>query len=347
MNKKLLFAIPVIVPLLASCVGKTHYAENKYEIGIKWENPDEDFRILQLCDIHLSQSDIYEKHFKMLDKTINDANADLIVLNGDSFTYADKGLVTKLFAFIDSYDIPWTFTYGNHDDQGYYSDTYIQRVLTDNSLFKNAKFVNLEDDDVTGRSNFVINIYQREKNGSGEFETIDMFQVYLMESHSYNFDTIDYDFIKQDQIDWYERMVKYFIARNEGVVLPSAMYFHIPLPEFFTGWNEAVQGKPEAIKILGTTDEFGGGPLPESDTHLFKKVQDLQSTIAISCAHDHINDSIINYQGIDLCFGVHSTDRIYYEAKKIGGQVMIIDKDDQWKLTYENIYHSYDELEGK
>ncbi|MBQ0009014.1 MAG: metallophosphoesterase, partial [Firmicutes bacterium] len=351
MNKKILFAIPLITCLLASCSGKRHYEAESYQINVKWEDTTKDFRILQLCDIHLSQSDIYEKHFKLIGKTIKDANANLIVLNGDSFTYADKGVATKLFSFIDSYNIPWTFTYGNHDDQGYFPDTYLQEILDTNAkLFKNVKFINLPDDDVTGRSNFVINIYDRVHNGE-KYVNEDLFQVYLMESHSYNFDTIEYDFIKQDQIDWYERMVKYESA-NEGHVVPSAMYFHIPLPEFFTAWNDAKDGKENAKVILGTTDEFGGGPLPSTDTHLFSKVEELGSTIAISCAHDHINDSVINYKvkgekDVALCFGVHSTDRIYYDSAKLGGQVIVVDHSDPWHLTFENIYHSYSEVEGK
>ena len=353
MNKKLLFSIPLIACLLTSCKGETHYSEDKYELGIQWvDSASEDFRILQLCDIHLGQSDIYEKHFKLMDKTIRDADADLIVLNGDSFTYADKGVVTKLFSFIDSYQIPWTFTYGNHDDQGYYSDTYIQEVLgSKKNLYQYAKFINLADDDVTGRSNFVINIYDRSKDADGKFVNTNLFQVYLLESHNYNFDTWKYDFIKQDQIDWYERMVKYYTDELTGYVTPSVMYFHVPLPEFFSAWDEYKNGvTTHNVKlIMGEMTEFSGGPLPESDLHLFDKVKDLGSTLAISCAHDHNNDSVINYDGINLCFGVHATDRIYYDANKIGGQVIVIDHEDPTHKTlkYENIYHTYDEVEGK
>lgn len=345
MNKKILFAIPLITCLLASCSGKNHYSEDRYQCSVRWMDRTKDFRILQLCDIHLSQSDIYERHFKLIDKTITDANPNLIVLNGDSFTYADKGVVIKLFTFIDSYNIPWTFTYGNHDDQGYYSDTYIQGILGGKKkLFSNVKFVDLADDDVTGRSNFAINIYER-TGSAGSYVSNDLFQVYCLESHSYNFDTIEYDFIKQDQIDWYERMVNYE-TQKVGHVVPSAMYFHIPLPEFFAAWNEAKDGHPENI-LMGTTDEFGGGPLPSSDTHLFDKVKELGSTKAISCAHDHINDSVIMYQDIALCFGVHSTDRIYYDEEKLGGQVIILNHDKPSELSFENIKHSYAEVEDK
>ena len=351
MNKKILFSIPLIACLLTSCKGNTYYEEEKYEVGVQWVDPSKDFKILQLCDIHLNQSDDYERHFKMINKTITDANPDLIVINGDTFTYADKALVKKVFAFIDWHRIPWTFTFGNHDDQGYYSDTYIQELLGTKNSYQYVKFVNLPDDDVTGRSNFVINIYERVGGGLDSYHNVDKFQVYCLESHNYNFDTMKYDYIKNDQIDWYERMVQHYATKN-GAVMPSAMYFHIPLPEFFEAWHELngeVENKhnshrPENFDANASTDEFGGGPAPESDTHLFDKVKELGSTIAISVAHDHINDSVIIYDDVALCFGVHATDRIYYDAKKLGGQVITIDHTNPWNLSFKNIKNSYEDL---
>lgn len=344
MNKKLLFTLPLIGCILTGCKAPVHYTSDKYFKTVEWINHDEDFRILQLCDIHLSQSDIYERHLALINETINRANADLIVINGDSFTYADKKVVNLLFGFIDGKDIPWTFTYGNHDDQGYYSDSYIQRLLA-SGKFKNVRFVNLEDDDVTGRSNFVINIDQIDRDLSNKvISKKTRFQVYLFESHSYNFDTLAYDFLKQDQIDWYKRMVDYSTSKfGDNAKIPSAAYFHIPTPEFFTAWNE----RTEESVILGSTDEMGGGPTPTSDTHIFDVMKELGSTIAISCAHDHVNDSVLKYKDMYLCFGVHSTDRIYYDSEKLGGQVISVSKTDPSKLSFENIKLSYSEVEDK
>ena len=338
MNKKILLAVPMLTCILASCVGKKTYPCSSYCIPVQWTK-NSDFRILQLSDIHLSQSDIYDLHYKFMDKTISDANADLIVLNGDSFTYADKKLVKSLFSFIDSHNIPWTFAYGNHDDQGYFSDAYIQRLLGKNTPFKNVKFVNLEDDDVTGRSNFAINLY---KDNNLKF------QVYLLESHSYNFDTFRYDFIKQNQIDWYKRMIEWtnksYLKNDSWKVgdptIPSTMYFHIPLPEFFEAWYWAIEN---GVETIGTDEEFHGGPKPSTDLGFFDVIKEYGSTKAISVAHEHINDSVIDYEGVKLCFGVHSTNRIYFDENKLGGQVIIINKDDQ-SLSTENIYHKYSEV---
>lgn len=328
-NKKSLIVLPLIGCLLTGCGQKKHYDEKKYIAGLEWREKDEDFRILQLGDIHFSQSDNHEEHFKILNTTITTANADLIVLNGDSFTFADKHVVKKLFSFIDSYNIPWTFTYGNHDDQGYYNDMYINRLL-DSKTYKHVVFKNIEDDDVTGRSNFVINLVQHKTVGDG-FVFEPKYQVYILESHNYNFDDLGYDFIKQDQIDWFKRVADY--SKVDGNYLPSSVYMHIATPEFYVA-NEATK-TGEAFLRMGSTDEFSGGPNPKSDLGFFNVAKE-HGVQSISCAHEHINDTVINYQGVDLCFGVHATDRIYKDDAKIGGQVISINHSD-FSLSFENI----------
>lgn len=322
-NKKLLFSIPLVALLATGCVGKRYYDSNAYVIPLLWNNYEsEDFRVLQLGDIHFSQSDVFEKHFKIIDKTVETANADLIVLNGDSFTFADKHVVNKLFEHINSYNIPWTFTFGNHDDQGYYKDTYIPRLLASNK-YENALFKNLEDDNVTGRSNFVINLKQGEES---------VYNIFILESHSINFDTMGYDFIKQDQIDWFERVST--DMKKDGNFLPSSVYMHIAPSEFYIGGKEALN-KPEMV-LLGSTDEWEGGPDPESDTHFFAKAKEC-GLRSMHCAHDHINDSVIYYEDVYCAFGVHSTDRIYKDDAKIGGQVLKINHQNL-ELGFENIY---------
>lgn len=334
MNKKLLFSIPLVAVFLTGCVGTKTHRPAEYCLETKWDNVDQDFRVLQLCDIHFSQADIVDQHMAVINKTIEKANANFIVLNGDSFTYADKRVVNYLFSEIDKRNIPWTFTFGNHDDQGYFPDTYIERLLS-SGTYKNCLFVNIEDDDVTGRSNFVVNIKQGDTT---------KYQIICMESHSYNFDTMEYDFIKEDQIAWYEKMINYSKTYCDNA--PSLLYFHIPTPEFFTAWHDFEDGKTNVEKILGTTQEFGGGPLPSSDTKIFDKVKELGLTKAISCAHDHINDSVLKYNDVYLCFGVHATNRIYFDENMIGGQVIGINHETQ-ELSFKNIYTSYEEVEAK
>ena len=337
MKKSLVF-LPLIALLLGGCKGKTHYAESEYVKFLRWDRT-EDFKILQLGDIHLSQADVYDEHLAVIEKTIQKADPDFIALTGDCFTFADKHTVKQLFDFIESHNIYWTFIFGNHDDQGYYSDTYIQRLCA-SSKYQHCRFVNLEHDDVEGRSNFVINLRKGTDNTKAEY------QLYFLDSHNYNFDTLEYDYIKEDQIDWYERMVNY--TKNNyggGNIVKSSMYMHIGFPEFTKIWDQSKSAEEqENAPIIGDMEEWHGSP--SSDKGLFNKIKKLGSTQSVSCSHDHANDSVIKYEDVYLCYGVHSTNRIYNdeEGKKLGGQVISINHDDL-SLSFKNYYANYENNE--
>ena len=333
--RKTIIALPMVALLLSGCVGKKEYPSQDYLIDTEWKLENSEYRILQLGDIHQSQSDIHEEHFKVMTRTIEASKPDLIVLNGDIFTYADKHVVKKVFQFFDDKGIPWTYTYGNHDDQGYYSDTYIQRLLggqIKRTVYKNVLFKTLEDDNVTGRSNFVINL----KRGNNV-----LYQVYCLDSNNYNFDTMQYDIVKQDQIDWYERMINY-TKQNYGAIR-SSMYLHIAPPEAVIDWE-----KLDADHcIIGDMEEGGGSP--KEDLHLVQKILDLGLTQTVHANHDHANDAVYKYKSIYFAYGVHATNRIYNDKNnvKFGGQLMRISAADTTKLIFENYYVSYDSEEVK
>ena len=329
--------LPLIATMLSGCVGTKHYDAKEYMMTVNWKNrASEDFKILQLSDVHLSQSDTHEEHFAVIDKTIKTSKPNLIVLNGDIFTFADKHVVNKFFKFIDSHKIPWTFTFGNHDDQGYYADTYIPRLMSDKEKFQFSYMKNLENDDVTGRTNFVINLKDDATNKI-------VHQVYVLDSHSYNFETMRYDALKQDQLDWYKRVVNYSIKHfGGGAPVLSSMYLHIALPEALEPWDQSKDEKHQENLIIGDMEEWGGSP--KKDPGFFETIRKLNSTKSIHAAHEHANDSVMLYKGVYICFGVHSTNRIYNDENevKFGGQVIKIDKDGG--LTFKNYYVDYDSL---
>ena len=269
-SKKTLIALPFVALLLSGCIGKKTYPASDYILNLSWTrsgDTSEDFRILQLGDIHLSQMDNYDEHIQVIDKTIEVSEPDFIVLSGDIFTYADKHLVKKFFNHINSTGIRWTFIFGNHDDQGYYSDNYIQRLLGTQKTYSHCYFVNLEDDDVSGRSNFVVNLLDETKKPT--------YQLFFLDSHNYNFSSMEYDYLKEDQIKWYERMVNH--TKEKWGTIYSSMYMHIGFKEFNQCWEE-VKGT-DAVKI-GDMEEYLGSP--QSDLDFFAKVKELGVTKSVS-----------------------------------------------------------------
>lgn len=331
-NKLFLIALPLVTMCLSSCGQKNKYTPDQYMLDLPGFVGDQ-YKILQLSDIHLGNKDDLEKHFKFLDLTINEAKPDLIVLCGDIFTFADNRTATSLFKFFEEHKIPWTATFGNHDEQTYFTITELTRSL--NAIGENGGycyFKDIHDDDIYGFSNFCINLTDGKNT---------KFQVYLIDSNRYHYGSyMGYDVIHPDQIQWYEEMVKF--SKNKYGDVKSFAFYHIPVPEYQTAYDLAKAGSPEAHFINGHSDLREQVSCPKENSGFFSKEVELGSTIANFVAHDHVNDCAVEYKGISLYYGVTSTDRIYADGDKMGGLLITINSDSTF--TTKNIYHTYEEI---
>ncbi len=305
---------------------KTYPAED-YILELPYKD---DFRILQLTDIHVGNKDNRALQYDFMDRTICEADADMIVVVGDLFTFADKTTARELFKYLDSYGIPWTVTFGNHDEQCYFSIDWLTSLL--NSYGSNCVFRDIQGDDVFGYANFAVDLMK-----DGEvFE-----QLIVMDSNRYDFgENRSYDYIKDSQIDWYERLINYTTEQNGGKVVDSLLFFHIPLPEFADAWDAAQSGSPDAVLECGEMNEKVS--CPKYNSGFFDKILTLDSSRAIIVGHDHVNNFRVLYKGIYMCYGINSTDRIYYQDGMIGGQVITVHSDHS--LSFDQIYHEYSEV---
>ena len=301
------------------------YAPENYILETEYKD---DFKIVQLNDIHLGNKDNRALHYDFLRLTINDADADMIVCVGDLFTFADKTVARELFAFLDSFGIPWTITFGNHDEQCYFSVDWVTDYL--NNYGSNCIFRDIQDDDVYGNANFAINL----TDGSDVVA-----QVIVMDSNRYNYGEYwGYDYIKDNQIEWYENLLNY-TTQSCGKTVPSVMFFHIPLPEYNDAWDAAEAGQAELL--YGEKNEKVC--CPEVNTGLFDKIVELGSSKAVCCAHDHMNNFRVLYKGVALCYGINSTDRVYYDDNIIGAMTITVKRDGTFEFG--QVYHSYAELD--
>ena len=318
--------------VLAMCL--TACSSNKVRHDIKEyileTNYSDNYRILQLTDIHLGDKDNYQTHFDFMDLTINEAHPDLIVVTGDLFTFASKTTAKRLFDYLDSKGVNWTVTFGNHDEQCYFSVDWLTSTL--NNYGERCLFKDIQDDDVQGNANFAINLMQ----GGHVFE-----QLIIMDSNRYNFGSyFGYDYFKDNQIEWYQRLIKATKEDNGGVVVPSLMFYHIPLPEIDDAWDKAKAGDPEAILKYGEKGETTCPP--EYNSGFFDVIVNEGSTHGMYFGHDHVNNFIVNYKGIDFAYGVKATDRVYYGDSMLGGRVITLKSDHT--VEYQDYYHTYGEV---
>ena len=129
MKKKIIISIVAVVLASLMIVGLA--ACNNGWNGKLELDKDGNFKILQLTDTQFSQNGRITSESKiLLDKMIEEANPDLIVITGDvisgehwlgfypSYTENAQDLITfcgEIRDYFDSKKIPWTLSFGNHD----------------------------------------------------------------------------------------------------------------------------------------------------------------------------------------------------------------------------------------
>ena len=315
---------------LTACGGKS-YSPKDYILELDYTG---NFKILQLTDTHIADKDDQDLHYDFLEMLIKDANksndVNLIVITGDLFTFASKSTARKYFDFFNKQQIPWTVVFGNHDEQTYFSVDWMTSEL--NSLNKKREdggasycmFKDIQDDDVQGNCNFAINL---KKAG------VVTDQLIMMDSNRYYFGGyFGYDYFKKEQQDWYSELVDQTTADNGGVV-KSLMFYHIPLPEVNNAYDEGDIQYGEKREDCCPPDENSG---------FFDVIKAKGSTTAMFFGHDHINNFEADYQGVKFCYGIKSTNRIYFDEDMLGYQTIEID--DAHKVNIVRSYHTYGEV---
>lgn len=330
-NCKTLFCfVSLFAFTLCSCGNNgVHHQEKDYMIDMDYVD---DFKILQLTDLHLGQKDDLDLHFDFIDLTIKDANPNFIVITGDVFTFANRRVMKTVFDFFDSYQIPWGVTWGNHDEQCDFSINYMTGELNKRREKDTyCKFIDIQKDDVFGYANYVINL----KQGNDI-----KYQLYMLDSNRYYYGSyMGYDYIHEDQIKWYEDMVNYSKTLNNNAIVPSIAFFHIPVPEFKVAYDLYEKDPTNADIQYFYGERRETECPPDINTGFFDKVVELGSTKGIFVGHDHVNNYDIAYKGVRLVYGVKSTDRIYYDPDVIGGLTITIKNDSSFECN--RIYHSY------
>ena len=154
-----------------------------------------------------------------------------------------------------------------------------------------------------------------------------------------------YDYIKRNQIHWYEYMVK-GLAEYNGTPVESTLFIHIPLPEY----NMAAKIY-EPINDGFTKDENGNfGMLrepicsPYYNSGMFEKIVELNSTKNVICGHEHKNNFSVLYRGVRLTYATKTGDGHDWveDGSVCGGTVLEFDETE--KLTVSPIYMNYDML---
>ncbi len=295
----------LIGSLLFGCGGKNPTEAQKYSLDMDYK---EDFKILWLTDIHYGQNitnrTLEKEHLKGM---IEEASSpDLIVLTGDTFWEEIPSDIDDFIDYIDSFNIPWAFTYGNHDLEPIADiDPYYINRKIDSS--KNKVFVDYENDDITGLTNYFINLKDKEGNV--------VYRLYILDSNNYN-ENNDYDCIHEDQLKHFKRVQDEY---NDKA--PTLAFYHIPIYEYKYAYDGYKKGTYE-----GKGENNEDCCVGYKDTGAFNYFS-AYNVIGSFCGHDHINYSDIMYNNMILSYGLKSSDLCYHDDKLIGYKTITLPKD--------------------
>lgn len=316
------------------------------------------FKIMVLGDIHekltletrddkLRQRDAH----KLMDMGIKAFQPDLVVLLGDTcneyrecdnYTELYKSALERILKPLLDSKIPFCYCLGNHEhDAGHEKEIVEAYEMLDT-------FIGVNDEACPG--DFNCNLLVKDSNGEN-----DILNLWFIDSNNCAEDReiSHYDWVHQDQIDWYEKKAEEIKQANGGKTIPAILFQHIPVFEEYELFREAkpyeyfwsTPGyiKPykdkRFVKKEGVEGYLGEGPCSPcvnmGQFASWKKVGDIKAAFF---GHDHLNDFTGEVDGIILGQNKTSGFRAYTDGCQAAIRMITINEDEPDKINTK-IYH--------
>ncbi|MGN0460909.1 MAG: metallophosphoesterase [Ruminococcus sp.] len=284
---------------------------------------DTAFSVLQVTDVHILNNEKKDaKAYKTITAMVETAKPDMIVVTGDITSEKENYTAFKSFCtFMEEFQIPWAFTYGNHEglDIQYEPNEVLDPEKIADKQTLNDYLESLEyciyecgDQNTDGMGNYYYTVHDNNNNP--------LMSLIFMDSNSYDNENDGYDHFHENQIQWYENTIKQIAKEENGdesKVVPSLAFFHIPMQEYKTGYDEGE-------RLWGRRMEKECSPAV--DDKMFETMLELGSTKGCFVGHDHMNNYSVNYKGIRLTYGL-SCDHNIYVVPFRGGTLINIKSD--------------------
>ena len=292
---------------------------------------DGKFRIMQIADVQ-EDYPVNPDTIRLITAAVEREKPDLVVFTGDQIQgyspcYKDntyekvKKVIDAFVSPIAERGIPFTFTFGNHDDD------CVTGKLAQTELYSSYESCVMgegraKDDPAT---HFI-----KIKDSKGEK---DVFALYLIDSNKKEPDG-SYSPVRREQIEWLEN------ARKENGYLPALVFQHIPVPEFYKVLKKVpfyTKGALEAYKSMKNTfwvlegDEgfFGETPaVPVINNGEFDSLKAHGDILGLFVGHDHNNSFVRRLDGVDLGYTQGAGFNTYGPAEKRGARIFDLDESD-------------------
>lgn len=306
-------------------------------------NEHGDFKILSFSDVQCDSDDISTPSLKEtaenIEAIVARENPDFVLWIGDNSFGMDtatklRNYLNIVAAPMESRQIPWAHVYGNHDDETVYTesggiwyaaiDKEDQQTIYESFEYCVSKDVKYgyNGEELFGVSNFVLPVMSYDG-------TKVEFNIWGVDSGAYTDNPVEnkafpdgnyflgkYEYIQQNQIDWYDATSKLLEEYNGGMIY-GMMAFHIPLQESYTAWT---QREEQGLEWEGEKRENISACSVNSG--LFDAVKERGDIKLIANGHDHLNDFMVKYDDIRFCYNACIGTDQYHSDDLLGGRVI-------------------------
>lgn len=319
-------------------------------------NSDHKFKIMQIADTQEIPA-VSPDTLSLINNALDREKPDLVIFTGDQIKgYSKKfkkdpaiieGTIDTLVEPIAKRNIPFMVTYGNHDAQCGVDNRGQYKFYAKYDNFISGDLRNSDD---VGTAD--IQIYS-------STEDKPVFELYIIDSHGKAKDGAGYAPVDKEQIKWYVSRREQLKAEN-GDYLPSLVFQHIPVPEFFDVIKKVPKGANGAVPAYGAheneyfvlNDETiaeGGFMLespasPDVNTGEFEAMSEKGDVLGIYVGHDHNNSFVVKYKGVDLGYTQGAGFNVYGPGENRG--VRIFELDETAPREYKTYTATFKELCG-
>ncbi len=308
-------------------------------------NQNGEFKIMAFADAQ-DDENLEETTTAFMKEALAKYKPDLVVFLGDN-TIADgydnqRAAIKALTAPVNEAGIPYTLVFGNHDQENGVDKEELLQIYQEDA---NCLAVDAAPE-IYGCGNHNLPIY------SSDGEKI-LFNLWLIDSGSKNTDegASGYDYVHEDQIQWYKDTAEALKAQNGGVTVPAINFQHIIVPEIYDelytelpfALGEATRNIgdksfaliPNLTKLNGYCSE---PPCPPSvydgQFDAWLEVGDIMASFH---GHDHVNAFKVDVKGIDVVNVPTVGCNVYHDDLTRGAGLITLKENDLSTYEYEHI----------
>ncbi len=332
--KKFVSVLLAVILVFSGCI--TAFAGHKESAKLKF-NENGEFKILVLADVQTGYP-MDEDMVYFIEEALKHENPDLVVFTGDNVNNPDLKTYEQMLKPLIDVGVPYTMVLGNHDQENSGGLTREQIVA---EYQKYEGFLGYDaDPSIHGAGTHNLPILS--SDGKDLAFNLWLFDCgdYVYNSHG---ERLGYDWVRKDQIEWYDNVREELKAENGGEVVPSLVFQHIipqePCREIFYVTD---------VQLGEVTKNFSDGTamtfipdISKYNGYLFEPCcpgygNDGQwdamvnggDVLGVVCGHDHMNSFIADVNGIDMIMTPGCTYDSYNSNINQGARVLVLNEKD-------------------